>query len=127
MEDAVTRLKKIGKPAGILTGNEEEIRRYISWGYTFVAVGSDIGLLGAPPIRWRRSTRAETWVNSVSASRSRARKTPIWSAAPGRYVDDVTVAGQARAHVLRSPHAHARIVVDLAPTPQRRCPACCSS
>ena len=38
--------KKIGKPAGILTGNEDEIRRYISWGYTFVAVGSDIGLLG---------------------------------------------------------------------------------
>jgi len=46
MQDAVTRLKKIGKPAGILTGNEDEIRRYISWGYTFVAVGSDIGLLG---------------------------------------------------------------------------------
>jgi 4-hydroxy-2-oxoheptanedioate aldolase len=45
MQDAVTRLKKIGKPAGILTGNDEEIRRYISWGYTFVAVGSDIGLL----------------------------------------------------------------------------------
>jgi 4-hydroxy-2-oxoheptanedioate aldolase len=47
MQDAVTRLKKIGKPAGILTGNDEEIRRYISWGYTFVAVGSDIGLLRA--------------------------------------------------------------------------------
>jgi 4-hydroxy-2-oxoheptanedioate aldolase len=46
MQDAVTRLKKMGKPAGILTGNEDEIRRYISWGYTFVAVGSDIGLLG---------------------------------------------------------------------------------
>ena len=45
LEDAVTRLKKIGKPAGILTGNEEEARRYISWGYTFVAVGADVGLL----------------------------------------------------------------------------------
>jgi len=45
MEDAVRRLKAIGKPAGILTGNEEEIRRYIGWGYTFVAVGSDVGLL----------------------------------------------------------------------------------
>jgi 4-hydroxy-2-oxoheptanedioate aldolase len=43
----VTRLKKLGKPAGILTGNDEEIRRYISWGYTFVAVGSDVGLLRA--------------------------------------------------------------------------------
>jgi len=45
MEDAVKRLKKLGKPAGILTGNEEEIRRYIDWGYQFVAVGSDVGLL----------------------------------------------------------------------------------
>ena len=45
IEDAVTRLKKLNKPAGILTGNEEEIRRYIEWGYLFVAVGSDIGLM----------------------------------------------------------------------------------
>jgi carbon-monoxide dehydrogenase large subunit len=28
----------------------------------------------------------------------------------GRYVDDVRLAGEARGHVLRSPHAHARIV-----------------
>jgi 4-hydroxy-2-oxoheptanedioate aldolase len=45
LEDAVKRLKKIGKPAGILTPNEEEAKRFVQWGYTFVAVGSDIGLL----------------------------------------------------------------------------------
>ena len=45
LEGAVARLKAIGKPAGILTGNEEEARRYIAWGYTFVAVGADVGLL----------------------------------------------------------------------------------
>ena len=45
IKDAVVRLKKLNKPAGILTGNEEEIRRYIDWGYLFVAVGSDIGVL----------------------------------------------------------------------------------
>jgi 4-hydroxy-2-oxoheptanedioate aldolase len=45
MQDAVKRLKKLGKPAGILTGNEEEARRYIDWGYLFVAVGADVGLL----------------------------------------------------------------------------------
>src|SRR6266446_4959903 len=45
LETCVRRLKAVGKPAGILTGNEEEVRRYISWGYTFVAVGSDVGLL----------------------------------------------------------------------------------
>lgn len=45
LKDAVARLKKFGKPAGILTGNEEEARRYIDWGYLFVAVGADVGLL----------------------------------------------------------------------------------
>jgi 4-hydroxy-2-oxoheptanedioate aldolase len=46
LEDAVKRLKAVGKPAGILTLSEDEARRYIGWGYTFVAVGSDINLLG---------------------------------------------------------------------------------
>jgi len=45
IKDAVTRLKAAGKPAGILTGNEDEARRYIEWGYLFVAVGADVGLL----------------------------------------------------------------------------------
>jgi 4-hydroxy-2-oxoheptanedioate aldolase len=45
LEDAVRRLTVIGKPAGILTANEDEARRYIGWGYLFVAVGSDLGLL----------------------------------------------------------------------------------
>jgi 4-hydroxy-2-oxoheptanedioate aldolase len=45
LEDAARRLKAVGKPAGILTANEEEARRYIGWGYTFVAVGADLGLL----------------------------------------------------------------------------------
>jgi len=46
LEQAAKRLKVLGKPAGILTLSEDEARRYIGWGYTFVAVGSDIGLLG---------------------------------------------------------------------------------
>jgi 4-hydroxy-2-oxoheptanedioate aldolase len=45
LEDAVRRLKRVGKPAGILTPNEEEAKRFIAWGYTFVAVGADLGLL----------------------------------------------------------------------------------
>jgi 4-hydroxy-2-oxoheptanedioate aldolase len=45
IEDVAKRLKKVGKPAGILTPVEEEARRYIEWGYTFVAVGSDLGLV----------------------------------------------------------------------------------
>ena len=45
LKEAVDRLRKIGKPAGILTANEDEAKRYIEWGYLFVAVGSDVGLL----------------------------------------------------------------------------------
>ncbi len=45
LKEAADRLKKAGKPAGILTSNEEEARRFIEWGYLFVAVGSDLGLL----------------------------------------------------------------------------------
>jgi 4-hydroxy-2-oxoheptanedioate aldolase len=45
LEDAAKRIRKTGKFAGILTGNEDEARRYIGWGYTFVAVGTDVVLL----------------------------------------------------------------------------------
>jgi 4-hydroxy-2-oxoheptanedioate aldolase len=45
IEDAAKRLTALGKPAGILGPTEAEARRYIEWGYRFVAVGSDLGLL----------------------------------------------------------------------------------
>ena len=45
----------------------------------------------------------------------------------GRYVDDVTVPGQLRGYVLRSPHAHARIRSDRRRGAPRRCRACTSS
>ena len=45
IQDAAKKIKKAGKAAGILTPNEEEAKKFIDWGYTFVAVGSDLGLL----------------------------------------------------------------------------------
>ncbi|MCV9939484.1 HpcH/HpaI aldolase/citrate lyase family protein [Boseaceae bacterium BT-24-1] len=45
IKDAVDRLTALGKPAGILPPSEADARRYIEWGYRFVAVGSDLGLL----------------------------------------------------------------------------------
>jgi 4-hydroxy-2-oxoheptanedioate aldolase len=45
MRDAAERLKAVAKPAGILTSDETEARRYIEWGYRFVAIGMDVGLL----------------------------------------------------------------------------------
>jgi 4-hydroxy-2-oxoheptanedioate aldolase len=43
--EAIARILACGKPAGILVGDETLTRRYIELGCTFVAVGSDIGIL----------------------------------------------------------------------------------
>ncbi len=45
LQDAARRLAGIGKSAGILTTVESDARRYMEWGYNFVAVGIDTGLL----------------------------------------------------------------------------------
>lgn len=39
------RMRALGKPSGILTPVEDQARRYIAAGYTFVAIGSDLALL----------------------------------------------------------------------------------
>ena len=45
IETAAKRINDAGKVSGILTSVEADARRYIEWGYHFVAVGTDIGLL----------------------------------------------------------------------------------
>ena len=45
IESAARRIEACGKASGILTSVEADARRYIDWGYRFVAVGTDIGLL----------------------------------------------------------------------------------
>jgi 4-hydroxy-2-oxoheptanedioate aldolase len=42
---AMERINAAGRPAGILTGVESEIRRWLQAGALFVAVGSDVGIL----------------------------------------------------------------------------------
>lgn len=48
VQDAIKRIfasaKKHGKPSGILAPVEADARRYLEWGATFVAVGSDLGV-----------------------------------------------------------------------------------
>ena len=43
--DAVIRINKAGKAAGIVMGVETDARKWLDAGCLFVAVGSDIGLL----------------------------------------------------------------------------------
>jgi 4-hydroxy-2-oxoheptanedioate aldolase len=43
--DACARIRAAGKPAGTLTSDADEATRYLELGFTFVAVGSDVGVL----------------------------------------------------------------------------------
>lgn len=45
IQGAASRIRAAGKAAGILATDEEAARRYLGWGYTFVAVGVDVLLL----------------------------------------------------------------------------------
>lgn len=45
IDDAIVRITKAGKAAGILTTDESLVRHYLSLGATFVAVGLDTNLL----------------------------------------------------------------------------------
>jgi 4-hydroxy-2-oxoheptanedioate aldolase len=45
IKDGIRRLNALGKPAGILSFRADEARKYIEWGFRFIAVGSDLGLL----------------------------------------------------------------------------------
>jgi 2-keto-3-deoxy-L-rhamnonate aldolase RhmA len=55
LEDAGRRLSDLGKAAGILTAVEDDARRFIEWGYTFVAVGVDTALLAGAADRLARA------------------------------------------------------------------------
>jgi 4-hydroxy-2-oxoheptanedioate aldolase len=43
--DACKRIRAAGKPVGMLTGDPEEACNYLAAGFTFVAMGSDAGVL----------------------------------------------------------------------------------
>ncbi|HEX7382041.1 MAG TPA: 4-hydroxy-2-oxoheptanedioate aldolase [Nevskiaceae bacterium] len=45
--DGIRTVCQTGKAAGVLTSDQKLVRRYIDAGATFVAVGNDIGILGA--------------------------------------------------------------------------------
>lgn len=51
--DVCARARRAGKPAGILAPVEEDARRFLAMGFTFVAVGSDLSVLrlGAEGLR----------------------------------------------------------------------------
>ena len=45
IKDGLSRLKRMDIPAGTLATTKEDAARYLDWGFDFVAIGVDIGLL----------------------------------------------------------------------------------
>ena len=45
--DACARIRAAGRPVGILAPVEAEARRYFDMGFSYVAIGSDVGILAA--------------------------------------------------------------------------------
>lgn len=68
IEDAIARIQRAGKAAGILTPDEALARRYLDLGATFVAVGLDTNLLA-------RHTRALAARFKAGATAAAASKT----------------------------------------------------
>lgn len=47
IEDACARILAAGKPAGILAPVEADAQRYFAMGFSYVAIGSDVGILAS--------------------------------------------------------------------------------
>ena len=60
LEEAGRMLSRLQKPAGILATLETDARRYMQWGYNFVAVGIDTSLLTRSADALARSFRTPT-------------------------------------------------------------------
>lgn len=53
---AAAEAKRLGKPCGIVGANPEMVRRFLGYGYSWVALGSDMGLM---------TTRAQEWLGEL--------------------------------------------------------------
>jgi 4-hydroxy-2-oxoheptanedioate aldolase len=74
--DACARIRAAGKSAGMLSGDPEDSARYFDMGFTFVAVGSDLGILA-----WGAAKRAADLRNHL-AGRAAAQKHEVFGTAP---------------------------------------------
>ena len=55
VEDVLMRSVKAGRAAGVLTADEALAKRHLELGATFVAVGTDVGLLSRATLYTNRS------------------------------------------------------------------------
>lgn len=56
---AAAECKRLGKPSGIIGPNPEMVARFVEYGYSWVAIGSDMSMM---------MTRAQEWLGNVRGS-----------------------------------------------------------
>ena len=62
--------KRLGKPAGIIGPNPEMVARYVGYGYTWVAIGSDMSMMMGRAQEWLGLARGRPHVAGPPAQGS---------------------------------------------------------
>jgi 4-hydroxy-2-oxoheptanedioate aldolase len=60
IERAASMAKEAGKPVGIVGPNPDMVRRFIGYGYDYVAIGSDIAMMTGRASEWLSVLRQTT-------------------------------------------------------------------
>lgn len=59
LKHAAAECKRLGKPSGIIGPNPDMVARFVEYGYTWVAIGSDVGMM---------MSRAQEWLAKAKGS-----------------------------------------------------------
>jgi 4-hydroxy-2-oxoheptanedioate aldolase len=68
IERAARMAKEVGKPVGIVGPNPEMVGRFIDYGYSYVAIGSDIAMMTGRASEWLGALRHAPVADNASAS-----------------------------------------------------------
>jgi 2-keto-3-deoxy-L-rhamnonate aldolase RhmA len=60
LKDAALKCRQLGKPCGILGMNPEMVAKFVDYGYTWVAIGTDMGFMVGRGQEWLGKARALT-------------------------------------------------------------------
>jgi 4-hydroxy-2-oxoheptanedioate aldolase len=68
LKDAALQCRKLGKPCGILGLNPDMVAKFIGYGYTWIAIGSDMGFMVGRAQDWLASARTAATAAATTGS-----------------------------------------------------------
>lgn len=60
LRDAARECKALAKPAGIIGGNPDLVAKYVEYGYSWIAIGSDMGFMMSRGAEWLAKARGSS-------------------------------------------------------------------